>query len=462
MLTPKLQSLTHYKKLVQDSLGLKQSIINLVGSVIASGLSAVSLILLSRFLGPDHFGQFSTAFALLLILVRLNDLGLSVATSKLVPTANTPEERDSLLGQIFRLRIAYAGIIIVVGVIVTQFLPKYLLASNPSLILLAFILSGATALFEHAQFSLQALHNFKLSALINGAQGFLKLVFILPFVLIIAQNNVSLEAMVVVIFIVYTLAPALPVILAKTIKPKLLPVHLKLDESVNLSQLRLNIWKIAKHASLGIVCAGIIENIDILFVQASLNDYEAGLLGGVSRIALLLYVLAYALGNVLNPRVAHYRDWLNMDKFWRKAWLIVGASVIGFVFSMFLAQPLILYTIGREYLPAVGVLRIMFGAGFLTIAVIPFIAMFYAFDLPWYFSVTGVLQLLIVLLGNGLLVPRYGIEASAWTRVASRAVLLVFTICLARREFQKLVNNTEKPAQKAEIESQHTQERTKQ
>lgn len=444
MITPKLQSLTHYKQLAQTSLGLQQSIINITGSVIASGLAAISLILLSRFLGPDHFGQFSTAFALLLILVRLNDLGLSVATSKLVPIADTPEERDTLLSQILRLRIAYAGITIVIGVIVSQFLSKYLLASNPSLILLAFILSSATALFEHTQFSLQALQRFKLSALINSAQGFLKLLFVIPFILMIMQNNVSLEIMVVLIFIFYMLSPAFPIILAKAIKPKLLPLHIALDESVNLNLLRIKIWKIAKHASLGIVAAGVIENVDILFAQAALNDYEAGLLGGTSRIALLLYILAYALGNVLNPRVARYRDWINMHKFWSKAWLIVGGSVVGFVLSMFFAQPLILCTIGRAYLPALVVLRIMFAAGFISIAVMPFIAMFYAFDKAWYFSVSGIVQLIIVLVGNSLFVPIYGIEAAAWTRVVARAVLLIFTIYLARREFIKMVKRAEK------------------
>lgn len=422
------------------SKGLQQSLINIIGSTIASGFAAISLILLSRVLEPTYFGQFSTAFALTLILVRFNDLGLSVATSKLVPAADEGE-RAALLTLITRYRLAFSGLIIVAGLILSQILPNFLLQENPLLILIAFAVTFATAFFEHAQFSLQATHSFTAAAILNATQGMVKLVFVLPVIFLIGQGNLSLPLLTSGIFIFYMLAPVIPVLLALLSKTDVLPFSLTLPSdfsSDKLSNIKKQLFSLMKHAGLGILAAGIIENVDILIVQSYLSDHQAGLLGGVTRIALLLYIVGYAIGNVLNPRVAKYKKSEDLMTFWKKSWLIVVLCVLGFVLSMFIAQPLIVYTIGTSYLPALAALKILLAAGFVTIALMPFIAFFYSFNLSWYFSVSGILQLIIVIGGNLWLVPVYGIEAAAWVRLIARGLLLIFTISLARWQLTKM------------------------
>jgi len=431
-----------------QSKGVKQSAISITGSLIASGFAAISLMLLSRALQPTSFGQFSTAFALTLILVRLNDLGLSVATSKLIPNA-TNESRSALSSYILRYRLALSGLILVLGIIISQFLPNFLLQDNSSLILISFIVCFATAFFEHFQFILQADHRFKLAAVLNASQGLLKLLFSLPAVILILQGTLSPATLITPIFLIYMLSPVIPVILLWLIKPGFLPVNLKLPTTLDKTQqkrLKQQLFSLIKHAALGIVAAGIIENVDILFVQGFLDDYQAGLLGGVTRIALLFYIVGYSLGNVLNPRVAKYKQYSDLVTFWKKAWLILAGCVLGFVLLMFAVEPLIFFTIGQEYLQAANSLRVLLGAGFITIALMPFIAFFYSFEQSWYFSLSGVLQLLIVILGNIWLVPIMGIEGSAWVRLASRGVLLILTIFLVRHQLGKM-----KTAQREQI-----------
>lgn len=424
---------------IKESAGIRQSIINISGSLVASGFAAISLMILSRYLGPTYFGQFSTAFALSLILVRVGDLGLSVATTKLLPSAEN-ENKQLLLTLITRYRLALAGIIIVLGLIFSQFLPQYLLSDNSSLILLAFIVSVATALFEHAQFTLQANHKFLQSAFINSSQGLIKLIVVIFAFLIGSQNLIPVKSLVLFTFLFYMLAPVIPVLLALMIKPNLLNWKTQISQLFSKEEIaskKIQLWNLVKHASFGIIAAGIIENVDILFVQSYLDDYQAGLLGGVTRIALLLYIVGYALGNVLNPRVAKYTLQSDLLSFWKKSWLVFVGCILGFVLSMFLAEPLIIYTIGPDYLEALPTLRILLAAGFSTIALMPYIAFFYSFNLSWYFSVTGIIQLAIVLLGNIWLVPVMGIEGAAWTRLISRLILLIITIFLARQQLQK-------------------------
>ncbi len=428
MLSSKLNPLP---QTITQSKGLKQSTINVVASAFASIFAAITLMLISRTLNPVYFGQFSTAFAISIIAVKLNDLGLSIATSKLVPSAEE-DDQQQMLTLIFRYRVILAGLITVIGLILGQILPKVILTNNPSLVTWAIILSLATALFEHAQLALQAQHRFMTAALLNIGQGMLKLVLILPLILLILQGHPPTSAFTNIIFIVYMAVPALPVILLKLYKPNQLPLSINSTYD-NLSKLKKKVWPVLKHAAFSIIAAGIIENIDLIFVQSFLSDSEAGLLGGVSRIALILYVVAYALGNVLNARVARYKQISDLYSYWKKAWMIAGICVLGFVLSMIIAPYLITLTVGSAYLPALEIMRILLGAGFLTIALIPFTALFFSFEMSWYFSVTGILQLTIIILGNYFLVPQFGIAASAWTKLLARGVIAVLTIGIALR-----------------------------
>jgi O-antigen/teichoic acid export membrane protein len=82
-------------------------------------------------------------------------------------------------------------------------------------------------------------------------------------------------------------------------------------------------------------------------------------------------------------------------------------------------------------------LQVLLAAAFVSIAITPFAALFFSFDAPWYFSISGLGQLFIVLVGNWMFVPVYGIEATAWVRLTARIVLLVFTISLGLWLYQR-------------------------
>jgi O-antigen/teichoic acid export membrane protein len=110
------------------------------------------------------------------------------------------------------------------------------------------------------------------------------------------------------------------------------------------------------------------------------------------------------------------------------------------------ARWFILLTIGGEYLAGLPILIILVAASFLALASMPFIALFYSFDASWYFSISGVAQLAIVLLGNLLFVPRYGLAAAAWTRLATRLFLFGFSAGVGLYlYYRKYVQNTARP-----------------
>ncbi len=458
--------------------GLRQSLLMVFGNAAGQGFSAISLILITRALGPNYFGQFSVGFAIVLILVRLNDLGMTFAVQKYAPRAKSHEDANRLFSYTLKIKLIAAGVIALIGILGGGWLAQVLNFESSNIISTAFIVSAATVLYEHFQTMLQSLHRFGQSVVANTIQavakfgGAIVLIFTtgtwylfgldLPFIRIWPPQAPPLEiseeqswAMGIpydmqsgivlatyVIFCWYMLAPLIPFVLGFR---KLFPDWVRLSLKGSFAKENTLVRSLATHSAVGFIATGVIENIDILFVQGYLDTYEAGLLGGVSRIALLFNLMAFSLGTVLNPRAAKYQNPKELQSFIKKGWLLVGASLLGFLALVPFADQIILLTIGQQYASGSGILVILLGSAFLSMAVMPFIAVFFSVEVPWYFSVSGVLQLLIVVIGNAVFVPLYGLEAAAWTRLVARAALFVMTVGIALWAFRcmKLQHSTQ-------------------
>jgi O-antigen/teichoic acid export membrane protein len=400
--------------------GLWQSLITIVGNTLATGLSAIALILISRALGPTRFGEFSVGFAIIMILNKINDAGLNATLLKFVPPALDDQEKvNRFFSYTFKLKLIIAAFILVLGIGFTPWLSSVLHFSQPVIILLAFTLSFASTVYEQLLSMLQSLHRFSEAVVVNALQSATKLVGALALSFLAFSNDVT-------IFSFYMLAPVVPLVCTRWLLPKW--VQLKLRN--NFEGEKKLVLNMAKHTAIGFIAAGLIENIDLLFIQRYLSSYETGLMAGVSKIAAMVVLIAYSLGNVLYPRVARYQTREHLTQYLKKSFLLIIVTVIGFLAFLPLARLSILLTIGPEYLAGTEVLTILVAGSFLTIATIPFLALFYAFKANWYFSVSGILQLLIVVVGNITLVPEYGLVASAWTRLGMRAFLFIFTATL--------------------------------
>lgn len=412
--------------MINKKSGFTQTFISIVGNFLATGLSAIALILISRILGPEKFGVFSVGFSIVLILSRINEIGLNTAIVKFASSADSKKDQNKIYSLTLKYKLLLSSLIFIIGFLGADFIAKQLNFSQSIVIRLAFTAGLVTVYYEQLLYMLQSVHFFTQSVLINAIQAGSKLL-----------GAIALFAIgigkVWPIFLAYIAAPLVPIFFAK----KLLPKWVKINFSIQDDKLRQKIFSLAKHSSVALISAGIIENIDVLFLQKYLNSYETGLYGAVSRIAMMFGLVAYSLANVLNARVAKYKTKDHLSKYIKKSFLIVILAVLGFIAFLPFAKLILLLTVGPEYLSGVAILIILTAASFLAIAAIPFIALFYSFDANWYFSLSGILQLIIVLTGNMLFVPIYGLQAAAWTRIATRLFLFVFVFLLSMYLYYK-------------------------
>lgn len=413
-------------RILNKKSGVIQSLVSIVGNFAATGLSAIAIILISRLLGPEKFGLFTVGFSIVLILTRINEVGLNTAITKFASSADNKEKQNKIFSITLKYKLVVSLFIAIIGFLFSGNIAKQLNFPEPIIIHLAFSVGLVTVYYEQLLYSLQSLHLFNNSVVINAMQAGTKLIG--AGALFIAGINQAWA-----VFLAYIISPATPLLFSKKLMPKWAKINLRESDK----KVKNRIFKLARHSSVALISAGIIENIDVLFLQKHLTTYETGLYGGVSRIAMMFSLVAYSLSNVLNARVAKYKTVDHLKKYIGKSTLLVVATVLGFLLFVPLAKWLILITIGGEYLAGSSILIILTASSFLAVAAIPFMALFYSFDADWFFSLSGILQLIIVLVGNFLFVPKYGLEAAAWTRLATRGFLFIFVLSLGSYLFYK-------------------------
>jgi len=413
-------------KLIFSSEGLVQSVKTLFGSTFATGISAIALMIYSRVLGPEKFGEFSVGFAIVMILTRINDLGFNTAILRYGSENEKHNKKNFIYSFTLKYKALISVFIVISGLFFFGAISKLFNFSSPAIVLIAMTLGISTVYYEQLLNVLQSLHRFNQAILINLIQATTKLVWAL--ILLLTGLTSSL-----ITFAWYIAAPIVPVIFWKLLVTKNTVINFKLRDSKIQSQILM----LAKHSAIGFIATGVIENIDVLYLQKYLSTYEVGLYSGVSRISLVFALAAYSLGNVLYPRVAKYKSKEDINTFIKKAFAIVALSVVGFLIFLPFGKLSILLTIGTEYLSGLNILYLLTASSFIAVAVVPFIALFFSFKANWYFSVSGLLQLVIVLIGNSVFVPKYGLEAAAWTRIIARIMLFAFTLVASMVLYKK-------------------------
>ncbi len=397
--------------IAKKSKALKDSAMMMVGNTFASGISAIALIIFSRYLGPEKFGIFSIGFSVVLLLSRLTDAGVNVAVQKFV--AQTFEishkKSKSYVQASFKIKSLLSITIIGIFFILAKPLSIYWLKTKHlSIVRIAVILSLATVAYEYIAVLHQSTRKFTYSIFMNIFQALSKAILAIG----IWITHISDP---IVALILYASSPLIGVFYGILRLPKWASLKYK---QLN-PKVKKNIMGIIKFTSIAVVAGAIGDNIDVLIVKSFLTEYDTGLYSAGSRLAILVSMLGYSLGTVLNPRVARYKDSKHFASYTKKAMLISIFAIISIIFIVPLTKFLIIITAGKQYLEATGAVQFLLSAGMITVATTPFVSMFYVLEKPSYFALSGIIQTTSLIIANIILIPQIG------NLVAGQAKLLM-------------------------------------
>lgn len=182
---------------------------------------------------------------------------------------------------------------------------------------------------------------------------------------------------------------------------------------------------------------GLIEYLDILFVKHYTTPFSTGIYGGIAQLGSAVSLVGYSVAAVLNARVARYHSKNDLDQYIKKACTFLLVALSGFLIYLPLARLSILGTIGPQYIAGLPYVPLLMASSFLFIATVPFIALFYSFGSATYFSISGLLQLCIVLIGGITFIPYFGLTGAVWVKVISKSFLFLFTVIWAYSAYKK-------------------------
>jgi O-antigen/teichoic acid export membrane protein len=394
------------------------------GTMVGTLISAITLIVFSRLLGPAQFGLFSAAFALMQIVIKLTDSGTSTAVERALARAYS--SRTNSITSIMTVAAYLKIILYIFWVIIGWFSAEgiarhYLNIEDVSLIRLSLILSLGTVIFEYSTAVFQSAGKFTLVARITLAQALGKL---FGGLLLISQSALNATTALWL----YGVMPALGTIAGWMSSP----THLTFKLSKRWQADTYAILRVAKWTGIATIAATLADNLDTLMVQSMMTLYDTGVWSAAARIATFANLIPWTIGSVLSIRVTQFHEKKHVAAYLKKAKVIglTTALLIGLIVPF---SGLALYvTVGSEYLSGTTALMLMLVATALTSINAPISALYYLFDKPQYYAYAGLISTVLLIVLDYLLIPIYGINGAAVTRIIVRLGVLIFTLLFTR------------------------------
>lgn len=410
------------------SKGLKSAILMTIGNVGSTGVAAIAMIIFSRQLGPEKFGIFSVLFSLMLIISRIGDMGINIAVSRAIAQNHENKAMSLTYAQngTYLKTIIMAGVVII-GLLTTPFITSTLLGLTTDfmpIVRAVILLSTSVVVYEYINSLLQARQYFGLSVLTNTVQSTLKL-FLALATLVFAGINLNTITVGYMILPLIGASVGFVAINVRELVPRYNPKIVK------------SIITVARWTSISILASAVAENVDVLIVQNYLSTHETGLYAAATRIATVASLIGWSLGTVLNMRVAKYKDKVNLDRYLKKGTILAILSLLATIALCIISYPVVTYTIGPAYLSVIPTLNILLISTALLTATTPFVALFYVFDYPKYFAVSGIITALSLLISDMILIPVYGLIGAGWARVITRLIVGIYTLYVAYTLYRK-------------------------
>jgi O-antigen/teichoic acid export membrane protein len=377
-------------------------------SVVNGLLGAVSSAVLGRALGVKEFGTFTLMLTLIGLMTDLGDLGLTSTFvrfgSASVAEKNQGRFRD-VVAVILRMKIALTVIILLVSVFFLRRMIPLLfghvdqqLSGYFGLALATVLLGIAVGIFYPI---FQSYQDFRTHALLTVARAGTKLLLLLALVGLLVRLTVlyalwvELAAVVLFLLLSYGRSP---------FRKFTLRVE---NGDVQRAMLAFNRWILIAQ-----ILSVISLRLDIFFVGGMLDSGSLGLYGAAGKIAALVVTVVNSYYAVLIAGVSASSGEELMRKV-RNAWKAVGAMIAGVMLLALLSEALVLILYGHNFDASGMLLRLMcIGLAF-TVLAYPLNAVLFARNFSGVFAAMAVASLGAVVVGNLLLIPRYGATGAA-------------------------------------------------
>ncbi|MFH0840544.1 MAG: flippase [bacterium] len=396
------------------------TIVQIIGKIISTILGLVAIAIMTRYLGNEGFGEYTTIITFAFIFSIIADLGLTLVTSQMINRPNV--DHHKVLNNLFGFRLVSALVIIFLAPIIVQFFPY-----SP-IIKLGVIVASLSFFFLS-----------------------MNQVFVGLFQKELRTDKIAIAeilgrvAMVAGVFFAMIFDWGLTGMLWAVVFTNFVHFVFHYYFSRRFAKIKISfdwiIWKEILHRSWPLFLTTAFNLIylkaDILLLSLMQEQVDVGIYGAAYKVVDVLVTLPFMFAGILLPLFV--RHWTRNDKpryfqILQKAFDATAIIAIPLmVGGYFLADPIMIFVAGKDFAlsgPVLQILIFAIGAVFFGCLFTHTIISFnQQKKLIKYYAITALTSLPLYF----WLIPKYSYFGAAWVTFYSEALIFVFAIILAWR-----------------------------
>lgn len=382
-------------------------------TVLTKGLSFLTILMLTRALGPEDYGKYSFIFVTMTLCSALFDFGMENTAVRF--SARDKEKKQLIFGLYFSAKLAILTVLTLFFLLLGPWL--FSLMNKAEVIpYIPYLITGliGESLFFVNDTYLQANQRFRLRAILNIARYSAALLYI---GVLLSANLLLLQYT----FYVYLV----PVTFSLVFLPKYIG-FLQSTRRDNLEKSQLDeILSYERWMFVYSIANNLLGRIDFFMLSLWVGFEALGLYNAAVQLCAIVSFLPFVLGKVLLPALAEKEPddiCQTTNRVSRTVMLISGTATLGIP----LTGVIVPWLLGAEYAASVTVLQILLLAFIAGLIAMPYEQALYGLGQPRILSIARYLQLGIIILLNLLLIPLTGITGAALNTLIGRLLYLIF------------------------------------
>ena len=405
----------------------RNTIYQIIGKIVATAFGVMAIALMTRYLGQEGFGGYTTITAYLQFFGILADMGLSVVLLQMIaqPGAN----RDKIVSNMVTIRIISAVIFLGLAPIVVLFFPY-----SP-LIKLAVAITAIGFFFMSLNQILVGVFQRELKTGRVAIAEMVSRVILVIFVIIAWVMDTGLLGIMIAVI----LGSITHFLINYIFSLKYVRIRWEID---------LQVWREIVHKSWPIAISIIFNLVylraDAIILSLTRSQAEVGIYGAAYRVVDILIVFPMMFMGLILPLLSQYwaeKNKLDFKNMLQKSFNMLSIIAIPLVVgTLFLAKPVMVLIAGQDFAVSGSVLKIiMLACAFVFLGSLfahTIVAINKQKLMIWAYVTTALLSMT----GYIILIPKYSYFAAAWITVFSEVLIAVISFAVVWK-FTKVLPN---------------------
>jgi O-antigen/teichoic acid export membrane protein len=337
---------------------------------------------------------------------------------------NQPDKLKQLIKTIWRWRTALTLVLTIGGVVLAYPLSRFVFGQiklAPYLIFASLGIGGVILLGFLATY-LQAKQRFFYQASLQSLKGFLRLLI----VVVLAWLGVK---SLFVYLSVYVCIPWLLFLLNFKVLPenfRKTEVDIEVKKKLHAQLAQFSFWlTVSSFMSI------LVSRVDQVMVSRLLGLEEVAVFTVAWQLIQFFPVIYSSISSVLMPKISSLTDKESLKVFVKRSFKWVAVVVVGLGMLVYPSQYLIHFLFGVKYDASMPIYVILAYGYLLGVLVVPFSLVINVFNKTHWVTVSGVMQMVVTLVGNIIFIPLYGIMGAAYTFAVGAILTFIWNVALA-------------------------------